>query len=119
MLTTHTPAVIAMTSFFPFQMAMLMMAMRDCLGKMAISPHTEQDILAENNQKRCTSEGHVPKELKKKKKKRSITKHLFLRLDTSGGHAHQLEDILDLKIVACQGADAHKGRDILGNWFGL
>jgi hypothetical protein len=63
MLTTHTPAVIAMTSFFPFQMAMLMMPMRDCLGKMAISPHTEQDILAENNQKRCTGEGHVPKEL--------------------------------------------------------
>jgi len=59
------------------------------------------------------------KKKKKKKKKRSITKHLFLRLDTSGGHAHQLEDILDLKIVACQGADAHKGRDILGNWFGL
>ena len=91
------------------------MPMRDCLGKMAISPYTEQDILAENNQKRCTSEGHVPKELKK----RSITKHLFLRLDTSGGHAHKLEDILDLKIVACQGADAHKGCDILGNWFGL
>src|SRR6266851_9975555 len=92
MLTTHTPAVIAMTSFFPFQMAMLMMAMRDCLGKMAISPHTEQDILAENNQKRFTSEGHVPKELKKKKKKKSIPKNLFLSGDKRGGHAPRWED---------------------------
>ena len=41
MLDTHMAAVIAMTIFCPFQMAMLTMPMSNYLEKMAISPEIQ------------------------------------------------------------------------------
>jgi len=41
MLDTHMAAVIAMTSFCPFQMAMLTMPMSDYLEKMVILPQIQ------------------------------------------------------------------------------
>jgi hypothetical protein len=41
MLDTHMAAVIAMTIFCPFQMAMLTMPMSDYLEKIVISPEIE------------------------------------------------------------------------------
>ena len=52
----------------------------DCLGKVVILPqNAEQDVLAEHNQKRRGSKGHVPKDLK------VPNKRSFLRLNVSGG----------------------------------
>ena len=41
MLDTHMAAVVAMTSFCPFQMAMLTMPMSDYLEKIVISPEIQ------------------------------------------------------------------------------
>ena len=41
MLANHMPVVIAMTSFCPFQMAMLTMPMSDCIEKIVISPEIQ------------------------------------------------------------------------------
>jgi hypothetical protein len=53
MLDTHMAAVIAMTIFCPFQMAMLTMPMSDQSPREDghIASNTEQDVLAENDQK--------------------------------------------------------------------
>jgi hypothetical protein len=55
-----------------------------------IASNTEQDVLAENDQKRCTSKGQVRNGLKRK----GINKHSFLRLGALGGMLTSVQTVM-------------------------
>jgi hypothetical protein len=69
-LVNHTADAIAMTSLFPFQMAMLVVPMSDCLGNIVVSPQTQKKTYMRSTIKsEAARSARYPKSYKKKSTK--------------------------------------------------
>ena len=97
-----------MANLFPFQIEMLVEPISwFCLWKCgSITRNSDDYVLAEHNQEGSGSQGHVSRELKTYEK----TKYQQTFIPQTGrvaGHAHKLEDALNLGIMTFQVAGAH------------
>jgi hypothetical protein len=116
-LATHTPVAIAMTSLFPFQMAML------AIVHERLSREGSHIASKRRTGRTCGAQSKATRQQGPRTQRSKSTQQTFIpQTERIGGHSHELEDGLGLGIVAYQGAAAHetdKGRDVPRNYMEL